>query len=72
MIQHKILKHLLAFFFVLALLTVFAMQWNQSRDTEHIMMDRPMLGPEEIQRALEKPKQEKQRDGKQKEETKLK
>jgi hypothetical protein len=59
MIQHKILKHLAALFFVLALLTVFAMQWDTAKDTRHLMMDRPMLGPEEMQRTLERPKQEK-------------
>lgn len=60
MVQHKILKHLAALFFVLALLTVFAMQWNTAKDTRHLMMDRPMLGPEEIQRTLERPGQEKE------------
>jgi hypothetical protein len=74
MIQHKILKHLLALFFVLALLTVFAMQWNSEKDSQHLMIDRPMLGPEEMQRALEKQKEEtkSKMDTKSIEETRLK
>jgi hypothetical protein len=58
MMQHKILKHLVALFFVLALLTVFATQWETAKDTQHLIMDRPIPRPGEMERTPEKLKQE--------------
>lgn len=54
MIQHKILKHMLSLFFVLVLLTVFAMQWNQAEVRRDLPEGNPSAGPEELLRTLEK------------------
>jgi hypothetical protein len=59
MIQEKILKHILALFFVLGLLTVFALQQKNPEIKNHPMLERPLLGPEELQKVLENQKKEK-------------
>lgn len=67
MIQEKILKHILALFFVLGLLTLFAVQQESTETKNYEMLDRPLLGPEEIQKVLENQKTEQKTQVKQKE-----
>lgn len=64
MIQEKILKHILALFFVLGLLTVFAVRQENPEIQNHQMLERPLLGPEELQKVLEKQRTEKKAEQK--------
>lgn len=66
MAHEKILKHILALFFVLALLTFFATQWERPVNEKYEMIDRPLLGPEELQKTLEGQKQQTKQQSKQK------
>lgn len=45
---------MLSLFFVLVLLTVFAMQWNPAEVRKDFPLENPSAGPEALQRTLEK------------------